>query len=412
MGRRSAILFVFLPFVLGYYLSYLYRTINALISSELSADLRIGPDQLGFLTSAYFLTFALLQLPLGILLDRCGPRRIHSALLLVAALGAAMFALGHDFTTLLVGRALIGAGVAGALMAGLKAIVLWFPMERVALVNGWFVMLGALGALTATEPAAWVLQWTGWRGMFGILAVMTVACAVLVYLVVPEAPSPGSGQSKPVGLKAIYTDPRFWRVAPLSATCIGTAWALQGLWAAPWLGDVERLDQAQIVQHLFVMGVALCAGALLFGIAASRLRRSGVRPQTLLGAVAAVFIAAQISLISGHRLPLEVLWAIIASVGGATVLSYATLTEIFPKEAAGQANGALNILHIGGACVIQYAVGFVVALWPSYGGHYPAVAYKAAFALNVVPQIAALAYFFGYEVWSLRAGNAERRAGP
>jgi predicted MFS family arabinose efflux permease len=298
MRQQRAILFVFLPFVSGYYLSYLYRTINALISSQLTAELGIGPDHLGFLTSAYFLTFALLQLPLGILLDRYSPRRIHSALLLVAAIGAAVFGMGHSFTTLLVGRALIGAGVAGALMAGLKAIVLWFPKERVALVNGWFVMLGAAGALTATEPAALMLQWTGWRGMFEILALATACSAALIYFVVPEAPR---GATKPTSLKSIYADPRFWRVAPLSATCIGTAWALQGLWAAPWLSDVARLDRAQIVQQLFIMGAALCTGALFFGIAADRLRRRGVRPQTLLGAVATVFVAAQVALISGHR---------------------------------------------------------------------------------------------------------------
>ena len=179
MRIRRAILFVFLPFVSGYYLSYLYRTINALIAGQLATELGIGPADLGFLTSAYFLTFALLQLPLGMLLDRYGPRRIQGALMLVAASGAALFGMGHGFATLLVGRALIGAGVAGALMAGLKAIVLWFPKERVALVNGWFVMLGALGAVTASEPAALMLQWTGWRGMFEILALATAGSAAL-----------------------------------------------------------------------------------------------------------------------------------------------------------------------------------------------------------------------------------------
>jgi sugar phosphate permease len=222
----------------------------------------------------------------------------------------------------------------------------------------------------------------------------------LIYFVVPEAqPGDRSGGSKPTSLKSIYTDPRFWRVAPLSATCIGTAWALQGLWAEPWLSDVEKLGQGQIVQQLFVMGVALCTGALLFGIVADRLRSRGVRPQTLLGVAAVMFIAAQSALILSHGLPPQLLWALIASVGGATVLSYATLAEYFPKEAAGQANAALNILHIGGAFIIQYAIGYLIALWPSYAGHYPAIAYKTAFAINLAFQIAALAYFLVCEAW-------------
>src|SRR5262249_31628043 len=152
MPPRRAIVLVFLPFVSGYYLSYLFRTINALISAQLTAELGINAADLGLLTSVYFLTFAAVQLPLGILLDRYGPRRMQSVLLLIAACGAALFASGHSLTTLMLGRALIGIGVAAALMAGLKGIVLWFPKERLALVNGWFVMLGALGALTATEP--------------------------------------------------------------------------------------------------------------------------------------------------------------------------------------------------------------------------------------------------------------------
>lgn len=393
MRRWRPIVFVFFPFVSGYYLSYLFRTINALIAGDLTADLGINTAQLGLLTSAYFLTFALAQLPLGVLLDRYGPRRVQSTLLLVAAAGAALFGAGHSLTALLVGRALIGIGVAAAMMAGLKAVVLWFPRERVALVNGWFVMVGALGALTATTPAALVLEWTGWRGLFALLAAATAASALLIHLVVPEMPvRPAGGAPGRNSLKAIYANPNFWRVAPLSATCIGTAWALQGLWAAPWLADVEHLDHPHVVRHLFVMGVALCAGALLFGIGADRLRRRGVRPQTLLSLAASSLIAAQIALIAGLH-PSDAMWTVIAATGGATVLSYATLAEYFPKEIAGQANAALNILHIGGACLIQYGIGLVVGDWASHAGDHPAIAYKTAFALNLVLQILALAWF-------------------
>jgi len=396
MPRWRAIVLVFAPFVFGYYLSYLFRTINAVIAGELTADLGLGTADLGLLTSAYFLTFAILQLPLGVALDRYGPRRVQSILMLIAAAGAALFATGHSLTALLIARAMIGAGVAAAFMAGLKAVVLWFPKERVALVNGCFVMIGALGALTATTPAALVVDWMGWRGLFALLAAVTVASAVLIHVAVPEMTvRPASGALGLRALKAIYTDGKFWRIAPLSATCIGTAWALQGLWAAPWLADVERLDQVHVVRHLFIMGVALCAGALIFGIGADRLRRRGVRPQTLLAVAACGFIAAQIALIAGVPIPSDLMWGVIAAVGGATVLSYATLAEYFPKEIAGQANAALNILHIGGACVIQSGIGLVIGHWAAMSGHHPAIAYKTAFALNLFLQIVALAYFAG-----------------
>jgi len=137
---------VFLPFTAGYYLSYLFRTINALISGRLTSDLALGAADLGLLTSVYFLTLAALQVPIGIWLDRYGPRRVQSVLMLVAAAGAALFGAADGLLTLIFARLLIGFGVAAALMAGLKAIVLSFPKERVAFINGCMVMLGALGA--------------------------------------------------------------------------------------------------------------------------------------------------------------------------------------------------------------------------------------------------------------------------
>src|SRR5579863_6963586 len=142
MAENGAlILRVFLPFVIGYYLAYLFRTINAVMASPLATELGLGAGDLGLLTSAYFLTFAAAQIPIGVLLDRYGPRRVQAVLLVLAAGGAAMFGASDGLFSLLAGRALIGLGVAAALTAGLKATLLWFPQERVALVNGGMVML-------------------------------------------------------------------------------------------------------------------------------------------------------------------------------------------------------------------------------------------------------------------------------
>ena len=215
---------------------------NATVAGALTSEFGLGAGDLGLLTSVYYLTFAAAQIPIGILLDRYGPGRIQSAVMVAAALGAALFAVSDNFWLLLGGRALIGLGVAASLTAGLKALVLWFPRERVPLLNGLMIMLGALGALTATLPAEFLLVSVGWRALFELLAIASAGCALVIYLVVPDMPAAISGAGRPTtnGLKTVYADPRFWRLAPLSATCIGTAWALQGLWAAPWLSDVER----------------------------------------------------------------------------------------------------------------------------------------------------------------------------
>lgn len=211
-------------------------------------------------------------------------------MLVVAAAGAALFAASNNFLILLTARALIGLGVAAALTAGLKALVLWFPRDRVPLLNGLMIMFAALGAVTATLPAEALLVSVGWRGLFELLALGSAGCALMIYLVVPEVMRelPVGGPAAD-GLRTVYADPRFWRLAPLSATCIGTAWALQGLWAAPWFSDVEGLDRPALLRGLFVMAIALSFGALLLALAADRLRRRGVGPQAVLGLVATPF---------------------------------------------------------------------------------------------------------------------------
>ena len=185
----------------------------------------------------------------------------------------------------------------------------------------------------ATAPAELIVAWIGWRTLFAGLAAATAACAIIIITLTPEPvgdrQQPGHGV---VSLKKIYTDQRFWRVAPLSTMCISTAWALQGLWAAPWLADVENLDRPEIVRHLFVMALTLCAGALLLGIIAERLRRRGVRTQVVLATVGLLFIAAQLALILRLPVPSYLVWAIVGSEGAATVLSFTILADYFPSE--------------------------------------------------------------------------------
>ena len=168
---------------------------------------------------------------------------------------------------------------------------------------------------------------------------------------------------------------------------------MQGLWAAPWLSDVEGLDRSELLRHLLIMAIALSLGALLWGVAVDRLRRRGVGPRALLGLVATIFIAAQLALILRLPLPSYVPWIVVAAVGAGTVLSYAILAEYFPTELAGRANAALNLFHIGGAFVVQYMTGLVVQLWAPTDGHYPEIAYQTAFAFNVGLQIAAAIWF-------------------
>lgn len=395
-SKWRLVLAVFLPFAAGYFLSYLFRTINASISPLLASEFGLDAAETGLLASVYFLVFACAQLPIGVLMDRYGPRRVHTVLLIIAVGGATLFGNAKGFTELVVGRAMIGLGVAASLMAGLKAIVTWFPKERVAFLNGCMIMLGSLGAVAATTPTDWLLNWIGWRNMFGILTAATLATAGLIYFVVPERDM-NSGRSasaaKALTLRSIFMDAHFLRIAPLSATCIGSAWALQSLWAASWMADVEGFDHQSLISRLFVMAIGTSLGALLLGTFADRLRQRGISTEILLAAVGGLFLSAGLALVLRLPLPSALLWSIVSVVSAATVLSYAMIAEYFPKEVAARANGALNLLHFGWAFAAQYGTGLIVGRWVPVDGHYPIAAYQFAFGVSLVLQTVALVWF-------------------
>jgi MFS family permease len=396
LSKWRLILAVFLPFAAGYYLAYLFRTINASIAPALASDFGLDAAAMGLLASVYFLVFASAQIPIGVLLDRFGPRRVQSVLLVLAAGGASLYGTATAFPELLMGRALIGLGVAASLMAGMKVIVLWFPKERVALVNGLMIMLGALGAVTATAPTEWLLNYLGWRDLFEILTITSVATAGFVYLAVPERDATHKNSTiseNLLTLRSIFCDPRFIRVAPLSATCIGSSWALQSLWAAPWLADVEGFDRQGVASQLFVMALGISLGALLLGMLADRLRRHGVRTEVALATVGVLFVLAQLALVLHLPLPSLLPWCIVSVMGAATVLSFAVIADYFPVELAARANGALNLLHFGWAFVVQCGIGMILAQWPPQDGHYPIEAYQSAFGVSFAFQAIALIWF-------------------
>jgi MFS family permease len=238
------LIFIFLPFACGYFLSYLYRSTNAVLAPYLSNDLGINAEQLGLITSAYFLTFALFQLPLGVLLDKFGARKVQSILFLVAATGAILFSLGNDVWSLVIARGLIGLGVSGALMGAFKAFADWYPKDRLPLLIGIFMSAGGLGAIVASTPLEMALQVTDWRGIYFLLGIITIFTGALIFFIVPEKKEvPNKEKTLPIlqVLKHIYTSYAFWRIGPLSGIAGGTGMAILGLWAGPWLSDIGKI---------------------------------------------------------------------------------------------------------------------------------------------------------------------------
>jgi MFS family permease len=388
------VLRIFLPFAAGYFLSYLYRTINAVLSPYLAAELRLDASDLGLLTSVYFLTFAAFQVPLGMLLDRFGPRRVEATLLLFAAAGAGLFAVSADRAELVIGRGLIGLGVSACLMASFKAFVLWFPAARLPAVNGWILAAGGLGALAATAPVEAVLRLTDWRGMFVGLAVSSVAVAAALWLAVPErggGAAVGGWRDQWRGVAEIFRSPVFWRIAPSSVLSQAAFLAIQGLWAGPWLRDVAGLDRPAAAGYLFWVAAAMVAGFLGMGQLAYGLSRRGIPPLAVAAGGMALFMLVQLALLIklGPMLPL---WILFGCFGTAGTLNYAILSQSFPPALAGRVNTALNLLVFVVAFAGQWGMGAIINHWPAAGGGYAEPGYQLAFGLALAGQLATWAW--------------------
>lgn len=361
-ARTSHWLVIFLPFALGYYLSYLLRTVNAVISPDLTADLGLSAADLGLLTSTYFLTFGVAQIPLGIALDRFGPKRVLGTLLLIASAGSIAFALGESREQLTLARGLIGLGVSACLMAGLKGFALWYPAERQSSMTGFIMAAGALGALTASTPMEAILPFLGWRGVFWFIAGLSFLLSILVFSALPGDAANSSNETLKENLKSvgkIFISPAFLRFAGSAMFFTGGFMAMQSLWAVPWLMNVNELSLSQAAQYLLTLNVGMLAGQLSIGFFGKRLYQSGVTPLGLIQAGYGIMLVIQ-ALILTQTGPALMLWFLLGITSSVNAQTYVATANQFPKSAFGRVSTAINLMAFTGAFMVQWGLGIAL----------------------------------------------------
>ncbi len=385
------VLAVFCPFAAGYFLSFFFRNVNAVISRDLARDFDLTSADLGFLTATYMLAFAAFQLPLGVLLDRYGPRRVLTALMCVAGTGALVFSLAQDFVMLSLGRALIGLGVSGCLMGAIKAFTLWFPLSRLATLNGLYLAIGGLGGLSATAPAEAFLGPFGWRALFTVLAAASVSAAALIFFLVPEKPLPGHGQTlraQIAGFGRIFASTPFWRIALPLVVCHAVYQALQGLWLAPWLYDVAGFERAAVAGALFTTAVAYTVGSVFFGVSSDRLAGAGVSRLTVYKLGLVTSLAMFILLAAGVTTALPLILAVYGFSAISGALAYALFAPLFPPEMTGRVITASNVMMFATSFLFQWGIGALLRFFPEADGRYPVESYAVAFWSLAALQVA------------------------
>ena len=411
---------VVMVFAAAYFLSYAFRAINAVIAPALMADLQLSNADLGLLSSAYFVGFACLQLPLGVWLDKYGPRRTESALLAFAALGAAIFASSDTLAGLWLGRALIGIGVSACLMAPLKAYRVWYPPERQSQLASWMLVFGTCGALATTVPVAMLLPAIGWRGVFWAMAAMIILSAALLFLrLKPVEKDMLQQQSKmptppaaPGGYRAIFADPYFRRMALLSGVYQGGFMAIQTLWAGPWMVNVLGLSVDEASRVLFLFNLFLMFSYVGLSWWAPRYVSYGGRPG--IPALRVVTYGLALSMLIQLTMLLFpyswawVFWLIFALVVTVTTLAQTHVSLSFPSSQAGRANSAFNLTLFIGAFALQWGMGLLIDVFMSQGWSQPS-AIRMAWAVYLLFQLGTLIFFVSTR--SRIAPFAEKPAG-
>jgi predicted MFS family arabinose efflux permease len=391
---------VFLCFAFAYLLSYAFRAVNAVIAPELMADLNISHSELGLLSSAYFVGFAVMQIPLGIALDRYGARKTESFLLLFALCGASIFAYADSLWGLTLGRLLIGIGVSACLMASFTAYRRWFSVDQQSRLASGMLVFGTAGALLTTIPIQLALPIIGWRGSFWIMAILVAIAFIGIKVGIPKFDDHPQAQKvkegeESFGLKEIICHPFFLRMLPIGIVNHGGFLALQTLWLGPWMVEVLGFDSIFTAQILFLFNGVMLLGYALNAWLLPRANAKGFKTLSYVKWLLAIGLLSQLLAISIDSTFSWILWIIVAITATGHILGQSTVITAFPSSNAGVAATSYNLLIFVGAFIFQWGIGWGIDLSVSLGSE-KINAFKQVFIIFLCIQLIAYVWFLFY----------------
>jgi len=361
LPKKKAIT-IFLVFALGYYISNLLRAITATISPNLISEFNLSAGDLGLLGGGYFLGFAAVQIPLGYLLDNKGPKKIVSYFLLIAVLGMISFSLSENFITLLLSRILIGVGVGACLMGPLTAYRIWYQDETQQRANSWMLMVGAIGMLSSSLPVQFFLPIVGWRMIFITLALLTIFCIILIIFFIPNWNKANTqSNSKDNGsLKEIWNNNFFKSLVPMGFFNYGGLFAIQTLWAGPWMVKVSGYTPEQSANGLFIIYFSLLISFLSWGYLVPKISKNVSDAIRLLkfGAPLNLIVLAFIIYLGPKAGAYH--WAFFAVSSVFLSLTQPAVGMAFSLSNAGKALTSFNLLLFIGAFALQWIIGVII----------------------------------------------------
>ena len=394
LPKRQAIT-VFFVFAFGYFLSCLLRAITATLSPILTLEFELLAADLGLLAGGYFLGFACMQIPLGYLLDKFGPKKIVSSFLLIALIGTTSFALAQSFSGLLISRILIGVGVSACLMAPLTGYRIWFAENQQQRANSWMLMIASLGFLSSTLPVQLLLPSFGWRWIFGGISILILISIFLMLAFIPKWDhqiKTGENSLKSGSLADVWKDRFFISVIPMGLFNYGGLMAIQTLWAGPWMTRVAGYTPLESATGLFWINITMLVSFFLWGYFLPRITTSGFSALKILKLGLPISFLVMLSII------------ILGSKAGAFYITLFILSSIFlsvtqpavglsfPSYLAGKALTSFNLLIFLGTFIMQWLMGLVIDVVKNFG-YSEILGFKSAFTVFLILSLISYIFF-------------------
>jgi sugar phosphate permease len=403
MYRRWAI-FTITSF--NFFLSQFYRSSNAVIAPDLLRDLGLDTAGLGLMSAAFFYAFALTQIPLSVLLDRIGARKMMTGLSLLGITGALIFAWSGGLHQGIAGRVLLGIGMACNLMGTFKLLTMWFPASSFGTLSGSVFSIGFIGNIAATTPLVLLVQWLGWRMAFSFIAFANFILVIVLFCVVRDRPNPEAApveisenlpatHSALKNMNLLLKNRDYWIISFGTFVGYGSFAAFQALWAGPYLIEVMGLSPFHAGNILLMVNLGLIIGSPMWGAFTDRVfctRKWVILPGLFFSA--ATMVGITLLKPGATILPLVVLFFLFGLARTSNLLMYTHIKELMPIDMAGAAMTGINFFTMMGPAVFLQGLGvFMQNLYP-HASRGPA-AFRAAFILcTSILVLAGILYFF------------------
>ena len=360
-----------------FFLSQFYRTSSAVIASELIHDLSLDTEGLGLMSASFFYAFAVTQVPIILLLDKVGPRRLMTFLTLLGILGAVIFSLADSLSLGLIGRILLGVGMACNLMGTFKLLTEWFEPLIFATLTGLVFATGTFGNIIATTPLVMLVEQFGWRHSYQIIAAINLVLVLTLYIVVRDKPSHkldnASGTEPSISFKQAFLnlarllkDRDYWIISLASFVRYGTFAGFQALWAGPYLREVMGYSAVKAGNLILLMTVGMIIGSPFWGAVSDRIFKTRkwiiVFCLLIVGAVALVLMSIPSN---ASVIVIALFFFAYGFFSAAGLLMYPHIKDLMPQEMAGATLTGINLFNMLGPAVFLQGLGIMMqSLYP------------------------------------------------